>query len=196
MLKKALQSAKLHPLKQQPKKTSLAEPMSRLCTLPKPHTLRQRRQLLRQSPSRLQLRRTPSFSTKTSKPILSAPEPPSFRGRRWRIEGFRDAVRGLWILVSTQPNARIHAVATLAVVAAAAIFHVDRSEWCLLILAIALVWVAEGLNTAIEFTVDLVSPERQKLAGWAKDVAAGAVLVASLAAAAIGLIIFFPRLFP
>jgi diacylglycerol kinase (ATP) len=57
-----------------------------------------------------------------------------------------------------------------------------------------LVLTAEGLNTALEFLTDLVSPEYQPLAEKAKDVAAGAVLVASLAAGVIGAIIFLPKL--
>ena len=68
------------------------------------------------------------------------------------------------------------------------------AEWLAVIAAIGLVWTAEGLNTAIEALVDLVSPEQHPLAGRAKDVAAGAVLLAALAATAIGLLVFGPRL--
>ena len=66
-------------------------------------------------------------------------------------------------------------------------------EWCLVILAIALVIACEAINTAIEFLTDRVSTEPHPLAGKAKDVAAGAVLVASMGAAVIGAIDFWPE---
>ena len=117
--------------------------------------------------------------------------PPAPRGRLARSFGY--AFRGIGILLRTQANARIHAVATLFAVAAGFWFGVSRGEWCAVIAAIGLVWTAEGLNTALEAVVDLVSPEQHPLAGRAKDVAAGAVLCAAIAAFAIGVLIFGPR---
>ena len=114
--------------------------------------------------------------------------------RRWRLSSFVDAGRGLIILVSTQPNARVHSVASAGALALAAWLQFSGIEWAILTLTVAFVWVTEGLNTAIEFTVDLVSPEDNRLAGWAKDVAAGAVLVASLNAVVVGAILFLPKL--
>lgn len=114
--------------------------------------------------------------------------------RRWRLSSFVDAARGLKILVSTQPNARVHSVATAGALAMAAWLQFSAAEWALLVITISGVWVTEGLNTAVEFVVDLVSPEYDQLAGWAKDVAAGAVLVASIAAVIVGAILFVPRL--
>ena len=70
----------------------------------------------------------------------------------------------------------------------------SRLEWCAIVAAIGLVWTAEGLNTALEFLTDLVSPERHPLAEKAKDVAAGAVLTAAMTAATIAAIIFLPKL--
>ena len=120
------------------------------------------------------------------------PAPPNSRGRLARSFGY--ALRGLGMMLVTQANARIHAVATLLVVAAGFWFGISRGEWCAVIAAIGLVWTAEGLNTALEAVVDLVSPEQHPLAGRAKDVAAGAVLCAALSAVVIGLLIFGPRL--
>ena len=120
--------------------------------------------------------------------------PPKRTGLAGRVASFGCALRGLWILVATQANARIHAVATLLVIGAGFWFGLTRLEWCAVVAAIGLVWTAEGLNTALEFLTDLVSPEQHPLAGKAKDVAAGAVLAASIAAVAIGAIIFGPRL--
>jgi diacylglycerol kinase len=67
-------------------------------------------------------------------------------------------------------------------------------EWCALVSAIALVWAAEALNTAVELLTDLVQPERHPLAGRAKDAAAAGVLLASIGAAVIGALVFLPRL--
>ncbi len=71
-------------------------------------------------------------------------------------------------------------------------FEVTRTEWCILIFCIGLVWMAETFNTALETITDLVSPEQNLLAGKTKDLAAGAVLLAAITAAVIGLIIFVP----
>lgn len=111
-----------------------------------------------------------------------------------RRESFRHAARGVRILVATQPHARIHLVAAVTVALAAWLLDASALEWCTLLLAIALVWVSEAINTAIEFTVDLASPEHHPLAGKAKDVAAGAVLLAACLAAVIGAAIFLPKL--
>ena len=97
------------------------------------------------------------------------------------------------MLLRTQPNARIHAVAAIVVVAGGWFFDITRGEWCAVVVAIGLVLTAEGINTSIEATVDLASPDRHPLAERAKDVAAGAVLLASLAAAVVGLLIFGPH---
>jgi diacylglycerol kinase (ATP) len=104
------------------------------------------------------------------------------------------AFRGLGALLHTQANARIHLAATALVVVAGLACGITRGEWCAVVVVIGLVWTAEGLNTAIETVVDLVSPEHHLLAGRAKDVAAGAVLCAALTAAVIGLLVFVPRL--
>ena len=97
------------------------------------------------------------------------------------------------ILVSTQANARIHLAATVIVVAAGFICGLSRVEWCAIVGVVTLVWVTEGVNSAIEALVDLVSPGHHPLAGRAKDLAAGAVLCAAVAAVAVGLIVFGPR---
>ena len=120
------------------------------------------------------------------------PAPPDSRGRLAR--SFGHAFRGIGILLRTQANARIHATATVLVVAAGFWFGLSLGEWCAVVAAIGLVWTAEGVNTAVETVVDLVSPERHPLAGRAKDVAAGAVLCAAITALVLGSLIFGPRL--
>ena len=111
-----------------------------------------------------------------------------------RLRSFGHAFRGLAILLRTQHNATIHAAATVMVVAAGALFGISPAEWALITLAIVCVWVAEALNTAIEFLVNLASPEPHPLAGKAKDVAAGAVLVAAIGSVIVGALVFGPHL--
>lgn len=111
-----------------------------------------------------------------------------------RLASIRYAARGVGRLLATQTNARIHACAAMAVAAIGYWLEVSLIEWSLLILAIGLVLCAEGLNTAIEFVVDLASPQWHELARDAKDVAAGAVLLASIAALGVGLAVFVPKL--
>jgi diacylglycerol kinase (ATP) len=121
--------------------------------------------------------------------------PHAHRGWGWaRVRSFADAAAGLCHVFATQTNARIHAVATLLVVGCGFFFGLIAVEWALVIGAIALVWTAEALNTAVESVADLASPERHPLAGRAKDAAAGAVLVASIGAALIGMCIFGPKI--
>lgn len=109
-----------------------------------------------------------------------------------RIKSFGYAFKGIATLIASQPNAQIHLVATLVVVGLGFWLDIQRGEWVALLLAMALVWLAEGMNTALEFLTDLASPDYHPLAGKAKDVAAGAVLIAALFAAAVGLVILGP----
>ena len=97
-------------------------------------------------------------------------------------------------MVATQHNAWIHAAATLCVVALGLALDLTRIEWALVAFAIVAVWTAEALNTAFELLCDVASPEFHPLVERAKDVAAGAVLIASIGAAVVGLLVFVPRL--
>lgn len=111
-----------------------------------------------------------------------------------RARSFGFAFRGVVTLLATQHNAWIHAAATVVVVALGVALGVSRLEWALLIFAIALVWTAEGLNTALEWLCDVAAPEYNPLVKKAKDVAAAAVLLAAIGSALIGLLVFGPRL--
>ena len=110
-----------------------------------------------------------------------------------RLKSFGFAVEGMAEFFKTQPNAWIHAVAAVVVIVLGFVFDVSTTEWCMLIIAIALVLIVEMLNTAIEFLTDLVSPSYHPLAKKVKDIAAGAVLFTAIAAALIGLIVFAPK---
>ena len=94
----------------------------------------------------------------------------------------------------TQANTRIHALATVGVVGMAHWLHVAPRGWAALSLAVGLVWVAEGFNTALEAAVDLCSPRPHPLAKASKDTGAAAVLLAALTAVAVGLAVLGPPL--
>lgn len=111
-----------------------------------------------------------------------------------RIHSFGFALKGIATLFKTQPNARIHLIAILAVTVAGYLLKVSTSEWCFIVMCFAMVLAAEAFNTAVEFVVDLTSPDYHPLAGKAKDVAAAAVLITAIGAATIGIIILLPKL--
>ncbi len=111
-----------------------------------------------------------------------------------RLRSFRYAFSGWWYVVSTQRNAWIHALASVLVFALGLWLHLSRLEWALVVFAVALVWTAEFLNTALEAVVDLASPEQHHLAKIGKDVGAAAVLIAAAAAILIALLVFGPHL--
>jgi diacylglycerol kinase (ATP) len=114
---------------------------------------------------------------------------------RKRIRSFYFAFRGIWFFFHSQHNAWIHAAAASVVVALGCMFRLSATEWCLIVLAIGWVWMAEMFNTALELLTDRISPEFHPLAEKTKDVAAGAVLVSAIGAAIMGLIVFLPKIF-
>jgi len=93
----------------------------------------------------------------------------------------------------SQHNAWIHAVATAAAIVVGVSWRIPRQEWNWIILAIMAVWSAEAMNTAFEFLADATTPAFHPLVGKAKDVAAGAVLIAALGSLAIGVVVFGPH---
>ena len=111
---------------------------------------------------------------------------------RWAAFGY--AFAGLRHLWRTQPNTRIHALATAGVVILAWWLGISARGWAVLSLAIGLVWMAEAFNTALEAAVDLCSPQPHPLAKASKDVGAAAVLLAAFTAVAVGLAVLGPPL--
>jgi diacylglycerol kinase (ATP) len=109
-----------------------------------------------------------------------------------RVRSFGFALSGLAFMLRSQRNAWIHLAATVVVVAAGIALRMTAEDWRWIVLAIALVWVAEIVNTAFEHLCDVVQPEFHVSVKTAKDVAAGAVLVAAIAAAIIGVLVFWP----
>lgn len=104
---------------------------------------------------------------------------------------FRYAAHGIASAFKSELNMKVHSVLAVIVLAAAALFRLPPASWILLLLAITLVLTAELLNTAIEATVDLVSPDLHPMAKVAKDTAAGAVLLTVVFAIIIGIYVFY-----
>ncbi|MGG3311489.1 diacylglycerol kinase family protein [Paenibacillus sp. FSL W8-0187] len=114
--------------------------------------------------------------------------------RQSLYRAFGCAIRGILTAVQTERNMKIHIAAALIVFIAAALLQLDRMSWLFLLLAIALVFIAELVNTAVEAIIDLISPEEHVLARVAKDTAAGAALVAAVFAVVIGILVFYEPL--
>ncbi len=110
-----------------------------------------------------------------------------------RLRSIKFAVRGIGTMIRTQHNAWIHAAATVVVIIAGVLLRLSTAEWCWVVLAIMSVWTAEALNTAFEFLTDVASPGFHPIAEKAKDVAAGAVLLAACGAAVIGALVLGPH---
>ena len=115
----------------------------------------------------------------------------------WRLSLFRSfgfAFEGLGYLLRTQRNARIELACGIVACALGAWLRISPEDWAILLLTIAMVLMAEALNTAIEAAVDLSTPQRNPLAKICKDMAAGMVLIAALASVAVGALLFAPKL--
>jgi diacylglycerol kinase len=111
-----------------------------------------------------------------------------------RLKSFVYALHGVACLVRTQPNARLHLLATVLVCMVGVYFGLSRAEWLWVTVAISLVWSAEAFNTALEQLADALHPQQHPGIGRAKDVAAAAVLIVALGAAVIGMLVFVPHL--
>ena len=108
-------------------------------------------------------------------------------------KSFGYAFEGIFTCIRNERNMKIHCTAAVLVVIAGLILGLSVTEWCICLGLFGLVMALELVNTAVESVVDLVTEERKPLAKVAKDTAAGAVLIAAIMAAVIGLIIFVPR---
>jgi diacylglycerol kinase (ATP) len=100
---------------------------------------------------------------------------------------FYCAFAGIAIMLRTQRNAKLHALATVLVIIAGTVLDVARADWCWLALAISSVFTAEALNTAIEVLADRITIEQDEAIRTAKDLSAGAVLI-------IGIMVLGPPL--
>ncbi len=110
------------------------------------------------------------------------------------LRSFGPAFAGLRWALRTQRNLRVHAGATVVVLALGFWLEISPFEWLAVLLAAGIVWVAELLNTSIEVLADRVSLDREEPIRRVKDVAAAAVLMAAVSAAAVGAAVFTPRI--
>lgn len=111
-----------------------------------------------------------------------------------RIASFGYAFEGIFEVIKSQANFKVHFLAAFLVISAGFYFSISTKEWCLIMGSIFAVLSAETFNTAIEHLTNLVSPDYHILAKKAKDAAAGAVLLIAIGAAIIGMLIFLPKL--
>lgn len=128
----------------------------------------------------------------TSSPDVD-PRPKS-RGLKRFFRSVGCAANGIVLLVRSEWNARFHLFATIALIVAGLFFDITAFEWVTIFLAMGMVWAAEALNTAVEWLCDRVESGWDERIRKVKDVAAGGVLCAAIAAAAVGLTIFLPRI--
>ncbi len=111
-----------------------------------------------------------------------------------RLYSFKHAFAGLRIVIKDEHNARVHFVATGFAILLGFALELEKMEWIALLICIALVWITELLNTAIENACDLISLDYNPLIKKVKDVSAAAVFVASCLALITGIILFLPDL--
>ncbi len=110
-------------------------------------------------------------------------------------KSFGFAIEGIINTIRHERNMQIHCFMAACVIVAGILFNISLTEWFVCFMLFALVMSLELVNTAMEAAVDLVTEEKRPLAKKAKDAAAGAVLIAAIFAAMIGLMIFVPKLF-
>ena len=106
----------------------------------------------------------------------------------------QNAFAGVKIALRTQRNLRNHLFVGAFIIALSFLLQINAIEWSLLLLTISIVLVAEFINTALEFSIDLISPQFSSLAKKAKDISAAAVLIAAFVSLIIGLIVFGPKI--
>jgi diacylglycerol kinase (ATP) len=118
---------------------------------------------------------------------------PSFSWKA-RLKSFVYAWEGILSFFKWEHNAQIHLTITFLVLVLSVTLGLSKWEAIAVVFSIAFVWITEMINTVIEKTIDFVSIEKHPQIKLIKDIAAGAVLIASFAAAIVGLIIFIPKL--
>ena len=111
-----------------------------------------------------------------------------------RLKSVGFAFKGMVLLLKTEASIQLQFLIALAITFAGFYFQISTAEWVIQIAMIGLVMSIEGLNTAIESMADFIHPEHHHKIGRLKDIAAGAVLIASITAVIIGGIIYLPKM--
>ena len=112
-----------------------------------------------------------------------------------RLKSIGYACKGALLLLKTEASIKIQFFIALLVTAAGFFFNISSTEWLIQLLAIGLVMSIEGINTAVEEIANFIHPEHHNKIGLIKDIAAGAVFMASVFASIIGLVIYLPKIF-
>lgn len=115
----------------------------------------------------------------------------SFIKGRFKSVGF--AVKGAFKLITTEHSVMVQSSLAVLMIIAGFYFGISREEWMMQILAFGLVLSVEALNTAVEKIADFIHPEFHNKIGFIKDIAAGGVMFAAMAAVAVGLLIYVPK---
>lgn len=115
----------------------------------------------------------------------------TFFSGRFKSMGF--AIKGAFKLITTEHSVMVQSSLAVLMIIAGFYFEIDRYEWIMQILTFGLVLSIEGLNTAVEKIADFIHPEFHDRIGFIKDIAAGAVMFAALAALAVGMLIYVPK---
>lgn len=110
-----------------------------------------------------------------------------------RLKSIGFAFRGAIKLITTEHSVMVQTSLAVIMIIAGFVFHISREEWMMQILAFGLVLGIESMNTAVEKIADFIHPEFHDRIGFIKDIAAGAVMFAALAAVAVGLLIYVPK---
>lgn len=114
--------------------------------------------------------------------------------KRFSILSFKYAYEGLVAALKEEPNLKIHFVIAILVLGLAFFLQISRQDLISIILLIGLVFTVELTNTAIEAVVDAFTPSEHPGAKLAKDISAGAVLIAAITSSVVGILIFIPYL--
>ncbi|WP_286164722.1 MULTISPECIES: diacylglycerol kinase family protein [Clostridia] len=110
------------------------------------------------------------------------------------VIGFSYAWEGIRFVIKSERNFRIHLFAAILVLIAGLILQISLIEWIIIVILIGMVLITEMLNTVVEQMIDYMKPEVHPAAKQIKDIAAGAVLIASMIAAIIGCLVFIPKI--
>jgi len=111
-----------------------------------------------------------------------------------RIRSIGYAAKGAYQLVCTESSIKVQFVIAIIMTIAGLYFQISTTEWIIQTLAIGLVMSIEGVNTTIEAISDFIHPDRHDKIGFIKDISAGAVFIASIAAVIVGLLIYIPKI--
>ena len=112
-----------------------------------------------------------------------------------RLKSVGHAFKGMFVLIKTEASIKVQLAIAIAVIGAGFYFNISPVEWMIQIAMIGLVMSIEGLNTAIENIADFIHPEHNDKIGLIKDIAAGAVFIASIISVIVAGIIYIPKIF-